>query len=98
MRLKYALIAVSIFMLPGSAAASVDPDFERHTRVTTCKLSTAEMTVLNARWNKLAMRHFTASMDSRNLSGEAEQIRHEIRDGLASLRREFGPECVLDIY
>ncbi len=96
--MKYALIAVSLFVLPGLAAASVDPDFERHARVTTCKLNTAEMTVLNARWNKLAMRHFTASMDSRNLSGDAEKIRHEIRDGLASLRREFGPACVLDIY
>ncbi|MGJ3260994.1 MAG: hypothetical protein ACFE0S_15465 [Rhodospirillales bacterium] len=98
MKLKYALIAVSLLLLGQTASAAVDPNFERHARVTACKLSNAEQTVLDDRWNKLAMRHFKVSMERGIDPAEATQIRREVENGLADLRRRFGPACVLAIY
>jgi|GEM_PF-3279008 len=97
MKLKYALIAVFILSVALPAAASIDPNFERHKRVTACKLNATEITVLNARWNKLAMRHFMASTEARIDPRAAERIRREVDRELNALRREFGPACVLDI-
>ncbi len=98
MKLKCALIAVSLLLLGEQASAAVDPNFERHKRVTACKLGALEMTVLDAHWNKLAMRHFQASTEQGIDPVEAARIRREVDAGLAELRRQFGPSCVLDIY
>ncbi len=98
MTLKYALIAVSIVLLGQPVSAAVDPNFERHARVTTCKLSNAEQIVLDDRWNKLAMRQFKVSMERGIDPAEAARIRREVENGLADLRRRFGPTCVLEIY
>ncbi len=97
MKLKHALIAVFVFFSAEPSSGAVDPNFERHARVATCTLSPAETTVLDARWNKLAMRHFMVSMEAGFDPAEARRIRKEVEDGLTALRREFGPACVLDI-
>ncbi|MBO6948913.1 MAG: hypothetical protein JJ855_13110 [Rhodospirillales bacterium] len=98
MRLKCALIAVSVLLATGTAHAAIDPNVERHARVTSCKLSPAEETVLNDRWNKLAMRHFMASMGNGIDPAEASRIRRQVDQGLEDLRRRFGAACVLKIY
>lgn len=98
MRLKCALIAVSVLLATETAHAAVDPNVERHARLTSCKLSPAEETVLNDRWNKLAMRHFMASMEKGVDPAEATRIRRQVDHGLDELRRRFGAQCVLEIY
>lgn len=98
MRLKCALIAVSVLLVTGTAQAAIDPNVERHERVTSCKLSPAEETVLNGRWNKLAMHHFMASTEKGIDPAEATRIRRQVDQGLEELRRRFGAQCVLEIY
>lgn len=98
MRLKCALIAVSVLLATGTAFAAVDPNVERHQRVTSCTLTPAEKIVLDDRWNKLAMRHFMASMEKGIDAHETAKIRITVERELTDLRRRFGAACVLEIY
>lgn len=97
MKLKYLFIMLFVVSAALPAVASRDVGFERKAVIYACELTQLQSAVLNQKWNKLAMRFFTVSMEKADTPYQIKKVRAEVDQALNNLRDEYGSDCVLDI-